>query len=126
MRGSGAQTPGRCPRAAGGGLCSSSWRVSEQYDSLTVQAWQLQDRAEELTAIEVEGDHVLLADAVEAPIRREPDPARFAKAERDVRSEHARERSCGGVVLAQRGAGFWVSEGMLAGNHDVAVARDLG
>ena len=96
----------------------------QQQDRLAIEPAQFRDHPEKRPGREVEGDDLVLADAIELTARSEPQPAGSGELHGGVRCQDADQPTGERVVFADCGPGARRAERPLAGNDEVAVGSD--
>src|SRR3984885_11590774 len=105
----------------GGGRSRLLW---EKHQRLSVQGGKAHRSSEKCTCREIEGDNLVLRNAIEIAVRPKAKTSWPAKFGRAVRGEDADKLSADGVVFANGRYGVGCAEGVLARHHDVAVGRN--
>jgi len=100
---------------------SSLW---EELECLSVETLHPDDGAEKTSVEKIERDDLIAGDAVEVPLRPEPQSAGPAKSDGAVRREDADKMTIRGIIFPDACDRVGGTERRFAGNHEMPVRRD--
>ena len=95
--------------------------VRKKHQRLSIQSPQSRDSPQAFAAREVEGNHLVPRDTVEASIGSKAQAARFSELSFTIWSENSDEVAVRRIVFPNACHRVYRAEWMLAGNNDIAV-----